>query len=76
MSLDDTVSGIGGERLRFVKYKGHAIFVIDFSNCSKKEMLMLLDQVQASVARHAPGSVLVLSRLHGHAHRQERSRPG
>lgn len=53
------------ERLRFIKHKGHAIFVIDFSHCGEKEMLLLLDQVRADVARHAPGSVLTLADFTG-----------
>ena len=65
MNLDDTVSGVEGERLRFIKYKGHAIFMIDLSNCGSKEMLVLLDQIKASVQRHAPGSLLILSDLAG-----------
>ena len=36
------------ERLRFIKHKGQAIFVIDFSDCTAKEMLLLLDQVRAT----------------------------
>lgn len=57
---DDTVSGATPERLRFVKHKGQSIFLIDFSHCKGKEILLLLDQVRANVARHAPGSVLTL----------------
>jgi hypothetical protein len=53
------------ERLHFVKHKGHAIFVIDFSHCEAKEMMLLLDQVRADVARHAPGSVLTLADFTG-----------
>ena len=34
------------ERLHFVKHKGHAIYVIDFSHCAEKEMLLLLDMVR------------------------------
>jgi hypothetical protein len=49
------------ERLRFIKHKGHAVFLIDFSDCTAKEMLLLLDQVRADIARHAPGSVLTLA---------------
>jgi hypothetical protein len=62
MNLDDTVSdsGTGEERLRFVKHKGQAIFVIDFSHCTAKEVLFLLEQVRAIVARHAPGSLLIM----------------
>jgi hypothetical protein len=53
------------ERLRFIKHKGHAIFLIDFSHCGSKEILLLLDQVRADVARHAPGSVLTLADFSG-----------
>ena len=62
---DDTVSGAAPERLRFVKHKRQAIFLIDFSHCKGKEMLLLLDQVRADVARHAPGSVLTLADFSG-----------
>ncbi len=54
-----------GERLHFIKHKSHAIFVFDFSHCSAKEMMLLLDQIKASVARHDPGSVLVLADFSG-----------
>jgi hypothetical protein len=60
---DDTVSGIV-ERLRFIKHKGQTIFLIDFSHCPAKEILLLLDQVRAHVARHEPGSVLTLADVH------------
>jgi len=53
------------ERLRFVKHKGHAIFVIDFRHCTAKEMMLLLDQVRADIARHAPSSVLTLADFAG-----------
>ena len=65
MNLDDTVSESTEERMRFVKHKGQAIFVVDFSHCSAKEMLILLDLVQASVKRHAPGSLLTLADFTG-----------
>lgn len=53
------------ERLRFLKHKGHAIYLIDFSNCTAKELLVLLDLIRADIARHAPGSVLTLSDFAG-----------
>ena len=65
MNLDDTVGDVGQERLRFIKHKGQAIFMIDFSHCPAKEMLLLLDQIRAHVARHAPGSVLTLADVTG-----------
>ena len=62
---DDTVSGMTLDRLRFIKHKGHAIFLIDFSHCEGKELLLLLDQIKASIERHAHGSVLTLADFTG-----------
>jgi len=53
------------ERLHFVKHKGHAIYIADFTGCTAKELLLLLDQVRADVARHAPGSLLTLGDFTG-----------
>jgi hypothetical protein len=53
------------ERLHFIKHKGHAIYVINFSHCTAKEMLVLLDLVRADVARHAPASLLILADFTG-----------
>jgi len=64
MNLDDTV-GPTPERLRFVKHKGHAIYLIDISHAPAKEILLLIEQVRADIARHAPGSVLTLADFTG-----------
>ncbi|HEV2467722.1 MAG TPA: hypothetical protein VGS78_00900 [Candidatus Sulfotelmatobacter sp.] len=61
MISDDEVK----ERLSFVKHKEKAIFLIDFSHCKIREMLLLLDQVRAAVARHEKGSVLTLADFTG-----------
>ena len=53
------------ERLRFITHKGHAIYVIDLTNCTGKELLLLLEQVRADVARHARGSLLILADFNG-----------
>jgi hypothetical protein len=53
------------DRLRLIKHKGHAIYVVDLSHCAAKELLLLLDQVRADIARHAPGSLLTLADLTG-----------
>jgi hypothetical protein len=53
------------ERLRFIKHKGQAIYLIDFTHCAAKELLLLLDQVRADIARHAPASVLTLADFTG-----------
>jgi hypothetical protein len=70
MSIDDTVGistagSSNDERLRFIKHKGHAIFLIDLSHCSAKEMLLQLEQIRAIMARHAPGSILSLADFTG-----------
>jgi len=53
------------ERLFFVKYKGHAIYVIDFSHCAAKEILLLLELLRADISRHQPGSMLTLADFTG-----------
>jgi hypothetical protein len=53
------------ERLQFIKHKGHAIYLIDFSHCAEKEMLTLLDMVRADIARHEPHSMLTLADFTG-----------
>ncbi|HEX4786131.1 MAG TPA: hypothetical protein VH350_17455 [Candidatus Sulfotelmatobacter sp.] len=52
-------------RLRFVKHKVQAIFLIDFSHASEKEIVLLLDQVRVMVASHEPESVLTLADFTG-----------
>jgi hypothetical protein len=52
-------------RLRFVMHKGRSIFLIDFSQCQGRDMLVLLDQVRADVAQHEPGTVLTLADFTG-----------
>jgi hypothetical protein len=53
------------ERLRFIKHKGHAIYLVDVTNCAAKELLLLLDMIRADIARHAPGSLLTLTDFTG-----------
>ena len=65
MSLDDTVSSVNEDRIRFVKHKGHAILVVDFSRCASKEIMLLIEQVRAIVARHPHGSMLTLGDFTG-----------
>ena len=55
----------GAERLSFIKHKGHAIYLIDLTNCPAKELLVLLDLIRADIARHAPGSMLTLADFTG-----------
>jgi hypothetical protein len=60
-----TGPGLLDDRLHFIKHKGHAIFVLDFRDCSAKELLLLLEMVRASVSRHAPDSLLILADFAG-----------
>jgi hypothetical protein len=53
------------ERLRFVKHHGHAVYLIDFSHCDTKAILLLLDLIRADIARHEPGSLLTLADFTG-----------
>ena len=53
------------ERISFVTHQGKRIMVVDFSHCEPKEILMLLEEIQRTVARHAPGSLLILADLTG-----------
>jgi hypothetical protein len=61
MNVDDTVGSSSGDRLSFVNHKGHDILVVDFSHCSAREMLALMEQVRVLVARHKPGTLLTLA---------------
>jgi hypothetical protein len=66
MSFDDPLMDTAvSNRLRFVHHKGQVIFVVDFSHCKAKEMLVLINQVQQIVARHAPGSMLTFADFTG-----------
>ena len=61
MNVDDTVGSVSGDRLSFVQHKGQTIFLIDFSRCSAKEMLALIEQIRTIVVRHPQGSLLTLA---------------
>jgi hypothetical protein len=61
-SSDETSPNL---RLRFIEHQGHPIYLIDFSHCSAKQMLLLLDEIRADVAQHAPGSLLTLADFTG-----------
>jgi hypothetical protein len=49
------------ERLRFIKHQGESILLVDFSGASKQAMFSLLDEIQATIARHPRNSVLTLA---------------
>src|ERR1700739_3977479 len=53
------------ERISFITHHGKKIMVVDFSHLGPKDLLLFLDLVQHTVARHAPGSLLTLADLTG-----------
>ena len=53
------------ERLRFIEHSGKRVFVIDFSQCSRDEILGLLSDIQDTVGEQPQGSVLILADFHG-----------
>jgi hypothetical protein len=53
------------ERISFITHKGKPIMLIDFSHCEAKEILLLLEEVQRTVARHERGSLLTLGDMTG-----------
>jgi hypothetical protein len=53
------------ERISFITHQGKPIMVIDLSDCEAKEILVLLDEIQRTVARHERGSLLTLADLKG-----------
>ncbi len=55
------------QRLQFLKHKGRVIYSIDFSNCSAKDMLLLLDQIRLDITSQQRNSLLVLANFSGAA---------
>jgi hypothetical protein len=53
------------ERISFITHQGKAIMVIDFSHSEPKDILLLLEEIQHTVARHEKGSLLTLADLTG-----------
>jgi hypothetical protein len=53
------------ERISFVTHRGKMIMLIDFSHLEPKELLLLLEEIQQVVARHARDSLLTLADLTG-----------
>ena len=53
------------ERISFVSHQGQKVMVIDFTGCEPKELLLLLEEIQRTVARHERGSLLTLVDLTG-----------
>lgn len=47
------------ERIQFIQYKSRPVMIIDFSQGTKDEILVALDEIQRQVARHQPNSLLI-----------------
>ena len=48
------------KRISFITHRGKPIMVIDFSQLESKELLLLLEIAQRTVAQHDKGSLLTL----------------
>ena len=53
------------DRISFLTHHGKIVMVIDFSHLEPKDLLLLLDLVKNTVARHDRGSLLTLADLTG-----------
>ena len=53
------------DRISFITHRDKPIMVIDFSHGEPKEILLLLEEIQHTVARHEKGSLLTLADLTG-----------
>jgi hypothetical protein len=53
------------DRIRFVEHQDKQILLLDYSHATAVEMMLLLEQVRAVVARRARGSVVTLADFTG-----------
>ncbi len=53
------------ERIRFIKHRGKAILLIDFSQLTAEQILPMVNAVQQTIAHHPPNSVLTLADFSG-----------
>jgi hypothetical protein len=53
------------DRISFVTHQGKPIMLVDLSHCQPKQILLLLDEIQHTVARHPRGSLLTLADFTG-----------
>ena len=53
------------DRISFITHRGKPIMLIDFSRCEPKEILLMLEEIQRTVARHDRNSLLTLVDLTG-----------
>ena len=53
------------ERIQFVEHKGKQILVIDFTECTPQEVMMISTAVKDVIRRQAKGTVLALADFTG-----------
>jgi len=53
------------ERISFITHKGKPIMLTDLSHCEAKEILLVLEEAQRTVARQDRGSLLTLCDMTG-----------
>jgi hypothetical protein len=53
------------DRIRFIEHRGKQILLLDYSRATALEMMLVLEQVRAVVARHARGSLVTLADFTG-----------
>jgi len=53
------------DRIHFIKHKGKLILLIDFSQATAHQMLLLLEHLRITVAQHAHESVVTLADMTG-----------
>ena len=53
------------DRISFITHRGKPIMQLDFSHCEAKEILLLLEEIQRTVAQHERDSLLTLADMTG-----------
>jgi hypothetical protein len=53
------------DRIHFIEHQGKQILLIDYSHATVQQMLLLLEHVRITVARHARESLLILADFSG-----------
>ncbi len=53
------------DRIHFIKHKGKTILLIDCTNASAHQMLLLLEQLRITVAQHGHESLVTLADMTG-----------
>jgi hypothetical protein len=57
------LSAVMHERLQLITHQGQAILLIDFSHCTAKQMMPILDEIEREVAKHPKASLVTLADL-------------